>query len=176
MYNIGDFIWVARAGQTEKYITCPDCFGTLKLKVILGNGEELSIPCAGCSIGYDPPTGRIKTYEFDAEPENQKIIGIEIQDNITYHVGNNVGDSCYRLVEERDAFKTYNEALERSKQIKEEKIKEEQIRLARKEHETRSWAWHVHYYRKQIRDAESTIEYARERLGIALPKAKKEKA
>jgi hypothetical protein len=37
----------------------------------------------------------------------------------------------------------------------------------------RSWAWHVSYHRKQIREAQRQIEYATEQLAYAQSKAKK---
>ena len=171
MYEIGAEVWVARAGRTHIYIECPECFSTRQLKVILADKTEYDIACRGCCSGYDPPSGQIYSYEYQAVAEKVTINGFEADSKgITYKVGT---DSSYRCYHEDCVFETYEEAFQEADRLVKQNTAEEEARLSHKEHDTRSWSWHVHYYRKEIRDAESRIEYASKKLGIAREMQKK---
>ena len=53
-YKIGDHVWRAGFGSTDNYVTCPDCAGTKRLRVIMGDESVVSIACAGL---LGPTTG-----------------------------------------------------------------------------------------------------------------------
>jgi hypothetical protein len=166
MFNIGDEVFHAHCEMRDKWITCPDCFGTKTLKVILGDGTELVIPCAGCGPGYEPPRGVVKTYERSPGVEVFTISGIEItRERIKYHASS-------RILNSENVFATKEEAQARSLELAALYEKEEAARLQRKERDTHSWAWHVHYHRSKIRNAKKEIELSEEKLGIAQIRAK----
>lgn len=171
MFKVGDVVFHAKCGMTEKWIQCPDCFGTEKLKVILGDGTELLLDCMGCAPGMQSPMGVIKSYQWAADVEKRVITGMTLNgDKVEYH--SHVTDCCWNTLKPEDTFATIEEAAVRAKELEAIHTQEEAERLLRKERDTKSWAWHVSYYRGKIRRAKQDIEYAEKRLGIAQQKAK----
>ena len=47
--------------------------------------------------------------------------------------------------------------------------------MKRKEKDTKTWAWNVHYHRKEIREAQKRIEYHTSKLNVAKLHVKAEK-
>ena len=76
-FKIGDTCWYARAGQHENQITCPDCNGTRRIRMILENDEQVSIDCGGCSRGYLGSLGTITEYGFKAVVRSATIDGVQ---------------------------------------------------------------------------------------------------
>jgi hypothetical protein len=166
MFNIGDTVFHANYSMGEQWVTCPDCFGTKTLKVILGDGTEYVIDCAGCSHGCTPPSGQVKRYAHSSFIEEVVISGVQQTDKgYEYR-------SYYHILSGENVFATREEAEARAAELITIKDQEEQERLQRKEKDTRSWAWHVHYHRDKIRRAKTEIEYSEKKLGIAITKAK----
>ena len=67
-------------------------------------------------------------------------------------------------------FETKEEAEVKALELAMEWNKEELERINRKEKNNRTWSWHVHYYRKMIRDKEKEITRAKEKLNVAQSK------
>lgn len=165
--NIGDMMWVATfTHHKEIQIPCPDCGGTKKIHITLWNGEEYDIACVGCTKGYEEPTGYLTAWEHKEAVEHKKITGIEIYDSrMQYKSG------CYSWYQE-DVFDNEADAIERAK-VKLKIADEEEIKRSRakiKDH--KSWAWHVHYYRSKLKDAERDIKRYTENLNYAKDKTK----
>jgi hypothetical protein len=161
-FNIGDTVWHAKAMNKEKWITCPDCLGTRTLKVILGDGTEHVIDCAGCSRGYEGPTGSIRSYNYESVIEPKTITGVQIKsDEVEYY------SECW-ILKACDVFATETEARERSAILMTEYEEAERKRLASKEKPSRDWAWHVHYHRSCIRKAEAEYAYHTAKLAVSL--------
>lgn len=57
--KVGDSVWYAKCGLEQVKRICPTCFGKLEVKLILGNGDGVILPCDGCGHGCDAPTGHI---------------------------------------------------------------------------------------------------------------------
>jgi hypothetical protein len=170
-FNIGDTIYQSKAGQHQIWITCPECCGTGRLRVILGDESEVSIACECCKRGYEGSPGKVSTYKFLAETSESVITGIESRlSNGTLYTRYAIG--CYST-EEENVFATEAEAQNRAKECVREHVIEETKRLAYKEKQTQTWAWNVSYWRKQIRHGQQQIESATARLNIA-PKNVKE--
>ena len=151
-FNIDDKVWFAATYPIEKREVCPDCFGKKVLTVILGDDSRVSIDCSGCSAGYEPPRGYIIYWEKSTKVRQVIINRVEIQvDKIEY----GFSSSCY--TNEENLFFDKEDAEKRAKELAEIYNKEELDRISSKEKSNRTWAWNVHYYRKQIRDAENTI-------------------
>ena len=157
--------------SSEHYITCPDCGGTGRLRVLFHDDTMVSIECAGCSAGYDPPTGRIKVYDRRASVMQVTITGVEVRDGKTEWRT----DRSY-IVDEADLFETEEGALERAKVRAAEADQEERDRISQKEKPTRTWAWNAHYHRREIKEAERRIEHHKKKLAAANLKARIEKA
>ena len=170
-FNIGDTIYFARAGQETIWITCPECLGSGRLRVILGDDSEVSIACECCSRGYEGSPGKMQTYAYRSVPEPVIITGIETSKHdetirVVYKIG------CW-VTEEKDLFATRDEALLRAATLVAEHEAEEKKRLGYKEKQHKTWAWHVRYYRSLIRHAKEEIARAEAKLAM-VPKNVKE--
>lgn len=160
--KLGDHVWVAIARGQHKRITCPDCFGTAQLDVILKDGTQHSIECAGCKEGYLGPQGSIQTWEYEPKISVETVTHIEQQ--IGYPPEYRAGSYCYKSDQ---VFLTRDEAAARAAEMVIEQAKEEAEKIKRKEKDTKTWAWNAHYHRKQIRDAEKSIAYHTAKLAVA---------
>lgn len=170
-FSIGDPAWRAHAGLDHIWITCPECLGSGRLRVILGDESEVSIACECCSRGYEGSPGKMQTYAFRGEAKPVIITGIETSQHgddirVVYKV------NCW-VIEEKDLFVTREEALTRAAFLVAEHEAEEKKRLGYKEKQHKTWAWNVRYWRSQIRHAKEEIARAEARLAMA-PKNVKE--
>lgn len=166
VYNIGDKVWHATCKTTLTKVTCPECFGKRYLTVILGDDSKVTIDCAGCASGYDPPKGYVTHYEHGADVSLVTIGRVEINPDHVEYGFNRVG-GCMNIAKDTELFSTKEEAEIRAKQLSEEWDKDQLTKIHQKEKHDHTWSWHVHYHRKQIKDAEKTIEYAKKKLDAA---------
>ena len=174
LFNIGDEAWYARRESTLERVTCPECFDKKYLTVILGDGSQVTIDCAGCAAGYDPPRGYVTYYKQSASVSLVSICKVEIYaDHAEYGFGGT--ETCHHIARDTELFATEEEAKVRAKELAEEWNKEKLAQIHRKEKNDHTWSWHVHYHRKQIRDAKNTIEYAEKKLDAAKAHVKEEK-
>jgi hypothetical protein len=166
-YQIGDRVWRPTWDASPAYVTCPDCAGSGRIRLIMADETIVSIDCGGCRCGYEPPTGRVKVYDRRPTVEPGEITGIEVEpDGIKYRVS-----GCYGVREE-ELSADRDEAMAIATRRAEEFDAEERARIATKEKDTRSWAWNASYHRKCIRDAEKSIAYHKSKLAVAAVKAK----
>lgn len=160
-FNIGDTVWIARAGPMEKSVECPACYGQRALTVIMGNGEQVSIDCSLCSVGYEPSKGVIKTYEFQAIAEPVRIERVELTNR------------GFQFNHHDEVFATKEDALKRAEELKIEHLKEEENRLKNlKEYESRTWSWNATYHRRELKRAQEQVIYHTAKLNVAKVKAK----
>jgi Arc/MetJ-type ribon-helix-helix transcriptional regulator len=167
-FNVGDTVYQATAGQEQCWITCPECLGSGRLRVILGDDSEVSIACECCSRGYEGSPGRLQTYRFEGNVIERTITGMEVRQShpARYSFG------CWST-EETDLFATRDEACRRALVLVIEHDAEETKRLKYKKKNHKTWAWNVHYYRSGIRKAKEEIARYEARLAVA-PKNVKE--
>lgn len=171
MFNIGDVVYQARTGQEQTWIQCPECLGTCRLRVILGDNSEVSIPCNCCEYGYEGSKGMLSTYTFVAQADLHHITGVESeQRDGVLHVRYRFG--CYSS-EAENVFATPLEAVTRALELKAEHEAEEKKRLGYKEKQNKKWSWNVRYWRSEIRRAKETIAHCEAKLSMA-PKNIKE--
>ena len=171
-FQIGDTAYHARAGQEQVWVDCPECLTSGRLRVILGDNTEVSIPCVCCERGYEGSPGRISAWKFIARVDTVIITGVE-----TEKVGEDIRvryrfEGCYAS-DGQDIFANLTEANVRADAVAAEHAAEEHKRLGYKKKQSQTWAWNVSYWRGQIRDAKKTIERAEARLNTA-PKNLKE--
>jgi len=166
-YNIGDKVWYAKTGTKEKSVECPECFGKKFLTVILGDNSKVTIDCAGCARGYEPPKGYVIYYEWGVDVREVTIQRMEIKpDEVTYGFWD-----CYSAETDR-IFSTKEEAEKRALELVEEHNKEELARIYRKEKNNHTWSWNVHYHRDCIRRAEKDLIYHKAKLEASKGKLK----
>ena len=170
-FNIGDTVYRARTGQDHVWITCPECLGSGRLRVIMGDDSEVSIYCVCCQYGYEGSPGKVQTYEFGGHVEGGTITGVNshMQDDeltLSYSF-NGFGEDLKNL------FATQDEARGRVAALLFEHAAEEIKRLKYKEKQHKTWASNVAYYRSTIRRAKEEIARYEARLAVA-PKNRKD--
>jgi len=174
IYNIGDRVWYAGRESIQERVMCPECFGKKYLTVILGDDSQVTIDCAGCGSGYEPPKGYVTYWKQNVEVKLVTIDRVEINPTYVEYVFDRVGCSGH-IAKDTDIFSTKEEAEVRAKELAEEWNKERLAKIHRKEKNNKTWSWHVHYYRRQIRDAKETIDYATQQLDAAKQHTTEEK-
>lgn len=170
-FNIGDTAYLAQVGQEQIWITCPECLGSGRLRVILGDNSEVSIACVCCERVYEGSLGHLQTYKFVSRTREVEISGIEA------HMSDGVlkvrySSDCWSIDEE-NLFVTRAEAETHAANIVAEHETEEKKRLGYTEKQHKSWAWNVSYWRRGIRKAKEEIARYEARLAVA-PKNPKE--
>jgi hypothetical protein len=164
-FNIGDVVYQAQAGQEQIWVMCPECLGSGRLRVILGDDSEVSIACVCCERGYEGSPGKRHSYAFMARATAHKVTGVEAQQRedglrVRYSFG-------YYSSESENVFATREEALTRALQLVTEHEAEEKKRLGFKEKQYKTWSWNVSYWRGEIRRAKETIQRCEDRLAVA---------
>lgn len=165
-HKIGDLVWCASGNTTQVYVTCPDCGGTRHIKLTMFDGTEHTIDCGRCTSGYNPPSGRVSYYQYKADAKQGLVCAVELDSNgVEYRVDHY--DGCRYCVKDCDIFSDKADALSRAEVIEQTHNAEEVARIDKKEKDTRTWAWHVSYHRKAIKDAEKSIAYHSAKLSAA---------
>lgn len=183
-YEIGqEIFWASFSAHKSDYVTCPDCGGTGRLRVTFHDETTVSIPCANCSRGYEEPTGRIHVYCRKGEAKKARISGMEVDgDKVEYRAEYHASDDdgrVYRgcnIIKEGDVFLSEAEAQAKADQMAVDYDAEERAKIFKKEKDQRSWAWNASYHRKQIKDAERSLEHHKKKLAHAALKAKEKVA
>lgn len=169
MKNIGDKVWTARLKHCEFKETCPDCLGTKAVTLLLANGDKETLECKTCYPGgFDPPRGYLIKTQYQPHAEQRIIESMEVRPGkITYRFYDWYCDEIFETKEEAEAF---------AEKLRIEREDEDhQIFLWKKEDSRRAWSWNCSYYRKQIKDAKSTLSYAEARLGRCVELAREHK-
>ena len=155
-YNVGDKVWWAKYECQEVKKPCPICFGKMRVKVILGDKNQIETDCTYCERGFQT-YGYITEYEYVSVVEQVGITHKEVNEdekgrNVKYRYGN----WCLTL---DNAFDTKEEAEEKLKE-KIAKAKQEDLEKTEylKNKNLRKYSWDVGYYQRQKRDALKTIE------------------
>jgi len=170
-FNIGETAWLARCSRQPINKTCPTCYGKKEVTLILGNGDHVILPCMGCAPGFEQPRGYVEEYELSSEPEPFTITGIEIQDDgkeqkVTYRKG------CYLADEER-LFKTREEAMVKSAEMKAELEKEQKSKAFYIKHDkNKSYSWNAHYHIREAKRHRKDALYHDEMAKICKAKSR----
>lgn len=166
-FNVGDQVWMATFKPVETFIECPDCGGRGHIRCLLHDDTMVKVECWGCRRGWHPPTGKILVYVRTPKPSLTTITGYEVAaDKIEYRTSDSY------IVDEASLFTDEESAAARSAELAARHDCEELDRIGKKEKDTRSWAWNVHYHRAEIRRAEQSIIYHTSKLNVARVKAK----
>jgi hypothetical protein len=127
----------------------------------------VSVGCEGCQVGYDPPTGRIRVYDRAPRAKLETIVGFEVEgEKVEYRT-----DGSYRIPE-GEIFDSEAAAMDAARAKAAAFDREERERISAKEKPTKTWAWHVTYHRRAIKEAERQIEYHTRKLNAARVNAK----
>lgn len=173
-FKIGDRVYRPTFENHETSVECPDCGGTGRLRVTFHDETTVSIGCQNCSVGYDPPTGRVKCYDRTPEAHLATISGVEMDaGKIEYKLY--AGPHAYWRVEESELSTDYAEAMTKAQAMADKWTADERAHIFRKERDTRTWAWNASYHRKAIKEAERQIDYHTRKLAAASLKVREEK-
>lgn len=166
-YSIGDVVWRVSRTPREISIQCPECAGTLALRVRLGNGDDLSLPCACCSAGYSP-SGVVKRWSHDVEPEVFTCRAVRVEGTaVSYR--NRAGS----WEDVGNLFGTREECQEACAGLAAASAEAESKRqMVHLEHKRRDLAWSAHYWYRKRRDLRDDLERVEKRLN-AIKKGEK---
>ncbi|OHD19936.1 MAG: hypothetical protein A2Y38_00560 [Spirochaetes bacterium GWB1_59_5] len=172
-YNVGDWVWAARAGHRDVISECPVCFGKLAVMLTLGNGEAFTLPCSYCGVGYTAPCGTVKEVQYVSGAEKVRIssVSVESTDN-----GEQVSyQSDHWILYAEDIFDTEVEALARCVE-KAAKLNEEQTTRAEylKGDKKKSFAWNASYHLREAKRHEKQAEYHRRNALLCKEKGKED--
>ena len=157
--KLGDKVWYASIKTIEKSVVCPECFGKKYLTVILGDDSQVTIDCAGCSKGCEPPRGVVFYWSSDINVSLVEIEKIEIRkDKVEY------GFNGYCIANSDYIFTTKKEAEIKAKELSKEHNKKELERIYRKEKNNHTWAWNVHYHQRCIKACEKDLLYHKAKI------------
>ena len=173
-FKIGDLVWVARCGMKSVKKLCPTCFGELKVTLILGNGDQVILPCKGCVVGFDPPRGYITEYEYVAEPEKIIISRVNIY---MEHDGETIEYRCENhIFKEKEIYAMEVEALVEAQKIKAQ-LEEEQATRAEyiKKEAHKNFSWNASYHMRHAKKDRESAEYHDKMAIICKARAEKEK-
>jgi hypothetical protein len=170
-FNIGDRVWVAAYGNVAARITCPVCYGNRAVTLILGNGDEVRLPCGHCSPGYESPRGYVTEYRAEARAYERVI------DSVTVSTGAvEYGAENYSFPEAR-AFATEAEALAAAEQIAAEAQQANERRADfGKEDAKRSFAWNAGYHLRESKRLREKADYHDRMAVLCKRKGAEEKA
>jgi len=80
-FAIGQQVWHVGSGYRQEWIECPECAGTKAITMIQGNGVQVSLACAACSAGYEPPRGVIQRTYYEHRPVQVMLRRVEVRGN-----------------------------------------------------------------------------------------------
>jgi len=176
-FTLGDTVFMANYERKETSIVCPDCLGSARVRVILGDGTELKIECGGCDPGgYQQSTGRIRQYEYAIKIIKRTVTGINLGDSdVEYRMDGHDGH-CYIGSQNGDfrVFATEDEAKIGGEMLRQKHEDEENRRLLAKTKNHKTWSWNATYHRNNIKRLEREIEYHRSKVEICKSRVKEE--
>lgn len=150
-FKIGDTVWYAKCQYEQVTKPCPTCFRKKEVTLILGNDEQVVLPCRGCAPGYSPPTGVISEYEYVVEPEEVRITGVEIKIDIDKESILYKSDNF--LYHDEDLFLTKEEAAKRAEEKKVQLDKEQRTRAEHiKQNIHKDFSWNAYYHMRKAKE------------------------
>lgn len=172
-FNIGDKVYVSVFDRQPITVICPDCLGSKRVRVILGDNTEVSIECGGCDPGgFEPPRGYITNYRWTASSNARTIIGVteKEQDGEIKYEYHFAGGWCGY---DGKTFATEEEALAKANELRQGYEDEENRRLMAKTKNHKSWAWNATYHRQCAARAQRELEYHQAKAVVCAAKAGK---
>jgi lipoate synthase len=159
-FNIGDRVWIPRYRQVYTEVQCPVCFGKKLVTVILGNGDEVILPCSNCEhgIGTDP-SGTVMEYIVEQRAEPVTITGKEVHEDsdgkkVIYH-----SSGGYIYYSDK-IFETQEEALAESVRLGEADKKDHEEKAEHiKKDKLKSFAWNAGYHLREAKKNRKDAEY-----------------
>lgn len=179
-YKIGDTAWFAKYAMELLTLPCPVCFTKREVTLILGNGDEVKLPCNNCAPGYTPPSGYVKEFEYVCAAVPVYISGLVTE---TDSAGMETTEYRSRVAGEHGFYDmTYkeeclypDEATAKTAAI-ELKVRAEREQETRseciKKNNLKSFSWNAGYHLREAARNEKQMEYHRKMAVICRQRAK----
>ena len=170
-FALGEQVWWVGNGYREESITCPECAGTKALTMIRGNGEQVSLECNYCQLGYNPPRGVVSRIYYDHRPTLFTPRRVRVDgDEITYSASE-PDATCYVTAYARDLFTSQDECQARCDILNAERTRaEEDKALAMLTSKRQSLAHSVHYWGNLAKNLKKQLEQVEARLAVVKQK------
>lgn len=160
-FQIGQSWWLPKQSAERLLVACPVCAGNRVFTVVLGTGEQLSLPCDSCGIGYEGPRGVVTEWDWTPGAEPFVIARVDSMHNDRWWLESETGARA----EFTDLCATEAEALNVSRQKCEAQHEHNMQSRQRKRKGTKKAAWTVRYHREQIADLQRQIAWHQSRIG-----------
>ena len=175
MFEIGDYVWVAKLVRENRQEPCPVCYGHKYVILILGNDDQVELSCEYCRRGWQEPTGFIEVgYFVYVDPEYKQIDGVDIRTSfgelkVTYWFGKGgVSNGAHP----EDVASTREEAIAKGAV----KLNASNARIAENEtnkaKEHKSYSWNAGYHLREAERCRKDMEQHQRRASIMKSKSK----
>lgn len=167
-FVIGQRWWAPRVHPVQVVVPCPVCFGQLAITVVLGNGEELGVPCEACGKGFSGPLGTITEWDHAPAVSEFVIAGVKSMHADRWWLVSTTGAEV--LFDDLRA--TEAEAMAESEKRCAENHERNMRSHQHSRRATKDAGWSVQYHRRQIADLERRIAWHQSKL-LTGPRRKK---
>ena len=156
-YKIGDVVWIPVGGLRDVPVTCPICFGKLTVRLELGDGSMVQLPCDYCGKGYEGPRGVVVEYTRAPDAEPFTITQIDRRET---DAGASVEYHSHSGRYTKEVYATREEALARAVEMAAENEATERKRADYIKHnKNMSYSWNAGYHRREAARAAKQVEY-----------------
>ena len=164
-FAIGETVWHCGYGSRVEWETCPECAGTKILTLVRGNGERVTLACAACSHGFEPPLGLVSRRIFERAPTPFLCAWVEVRGSEVRYMETTTGSGS--IVDAEDLFHDADECAARCAEINAQHAREEAQRMtANLESKRRDMAWSVFYWGRKVKGLERDLALAKARLDV----------
>lgn len=162
-FTIGATMYLPNNGTEQVRIVCPVCFGKLAITVVLGNGEEVGVPCESCGIGFNGPRGYIE--EWVHEPRVAPFVIAELEsyrggDEPEWYLRSIDGSAAYW----KDLSATEAEAMVVATARADAQHERNMETRQHKKRSVKREGWTVRYHREQIESLERQLAWHRAKV------------
>lgn len=160
-------LWWTGNGYAETWVECPECAGTKAITMIQGNGTRVSIDCAACSMGYEPPRGVIKQVTHQHKPERYTPRRVKVDGDEIWYSEASPFESGYTQVSAKSLFASKDDCqtacddLNHQRNLMERKRDVDNLLYKRKK-----MAWSVHYWGRMLANKQRELETIKARLSV----------
>jgi len=180
--QVGDEVWCAvHEPSRQVKLPCPVCFGKLQVTLVLGNDDEIVLPCNYCSKGYSDPVGFTVEYEDVTSAVQIRVTSVTTTQTLT---GTSYEYRAYRqgwesgwTLDPENIFETEAEAVARAQQIADAYEQEQDRRrggLKKSAHA--SFSWNAGYHTKRAKAAREEAERHERLATLCKARAREPKA
>jgi hypothetical protein len=172
-YKVGDRPWYARFARYDNVrVPCPVCYGKREVRLILGNDDEVTLPCDYCGKGYNAPTGRVEEYQWTAEAQQVTITTVDITET-PFGVDRRYHWYDGYWADAEDLFDTEDEANARAQEKAEAARLEEETRAEYiKKDVKKTFGWNAGYHLREAKKHREQIAYHERKAVLCKARAK----